>query len=186
MPFKNVESKCEEQMKRTIEKMREELATVRTGRANPAVLDAVRVESYGAQMPINQLATIGIPEARTIEIRPWDVNTLKDIEKAILKSQLGLTPNNDGKIIRINLPALTEQSRLDLVKYVKQIEEQHKVSVRNARRDAINELKVLETEKKITEDAKFITEEGLQKLTDKYIHLIDDMFKHKEKEIMEV
>ncbi|MFC1512780.1 ribosome recycling factor [bacterium] len=184
--IKEIEIKLEDKMKKNLESLKAELAAVRTGRANPSLLNGIKAECYGSQVPIQQVATIGVPEPKLLEIRPWDINNIKDIEKAILKSQLGLTPSNDGKVIRLTLPALTEETRKNLVKHIKQIEEQHKVSVRTARREAMDEFKTAEKQKKITEDALFKQEDAVQKIADKYVHIIDDIIKNKEKEIMEV
>ncbi len=184
--IQSVKLLLEEKMNKTISKMGEELATLRTGRANAGMLDMIRVEAYGEMMPINQLANISVPEARTIEIKPWDLGNLDAIEKAIQKSQLGITPNNDGKLIRLILPNMTEESRKNLVKFAKKIEEQFKVMIRNERRDANETLKNLEKTKQIPEDMLFSSEEEIQKMTDKFIKKIDDMIQNKEKEIMEV
>lgn len=182
----SIQTDLESKMNKTIHKFGEELAAIRTGRANASMLDTVKAEVYGSLMPINQLANILIPEARVIEIKPWDVSTLENIEKAILKSQIGLTPNNDGKMIRLVLPLMTEESRKNLVKFAKKIEEQFKVMIRNERRDANEEAKKSEKNKEITEDVLFTIEKEIQDMTDKYISKIEDMVKNKEKEIMEV
>ncbi|MFH1714615.1 MAG: ribosome recycling factor [Elusimicrobiota bacterium] len=184
--IRNVSHMAEANMKKSIEKLKEELLQVRTGRANPGIFDNIKIESYGTQVPLNQIASILVPEPRVLEIKPWDVNTLRDIEKAISNSSLGLTPNNDGKLIRLILPKLTEETRKDLVKYIKKVEEQQKIAIRNQRREAIEELKNAEKGKVITEDLLNLGETEIQKLTDKYIHLVEDMIKHKEQEIMEV
>lgn len=182
----NIKNNAEEKMKKTIQKLGEELSSLRTGRANAMMLDIIKVDAYGAQMPINQLANILIPEARVIEISPWDISTLEAIEKAIQKSSLNLNPSNDGKLIRIILPALTEDSRKNLVKYAKQIEEQFKVTIRNERRDSNVLIKNAEKNKEITEDLSRKAEDEVQKITDKYIKQIDDMVANKSREIMEV
>lgn len=183
---KKIKSQTEDKMHKTAIKLGEELAAIRTGRANASMLDTIKVEAYGSQMPINQLANIVIPEARTLEIIPWDISTLEAIAKAISKSQLGVNPSNDGKLVRIVLPALTEETRKNLVKFAKQIEEQFKVTIRNERRDALALLKTAEKNKEITEDILRKAEDEIQKLTDSYIKKIDDMVRNKEAEIMEV
>lgn len=184
--LKDAEIKLEEEMKKTLEKMRQELVTVRTGRANPAMLDTVKVETYGTLLPLNQVASIGVPEPRVIEVRPWDIHTIPDIERGILKAQLGLSPTNDGKIVRVVLPTLTEETRLDLVKHIKKIEEQYKIALRNERRIINDMVKNLEKEKKITKDELFKAEEDIQKTTDKYAKIVEEIIVHKEKEMMEV
>jgi ribosome recycling factor len=182
----NIKNNLENKMKNTILKLKEELSNIKTGRANAGMLDVVKVEVYGSFMPINQIANIVIPEARIIEIKPWDVSTLQSIEKAILKSPLGITPNNDGKIIRLVLPIMTEETRKDLVKFANKLEEQFKVEIRNGRRDANEELKKLEKEKVITEDQLFEAEKDVQLMTDSYIKKIAEVIKTKEEEIMTV
>ena len=182
----DLKNNLNDRMIKTIQKLGEELSAIRTGRANAGMLDTIKVEVYGSMMPINQIANIGVPEARVMEIKPWDISTLGDIEKAILKSQLGLTPNNDGKLIRLVLPLMTEESRKNLVKFAKKIEEQFKIMIRNERRDANENLKKAEKNKEITEDLMFGLEKEVQEITDKYIKKIDEMIHNKEQEIMEV
>jgi len=148
-------------------------------------LDAIRVDYYGTLTPLNQMSTLAVPESRLITIQPWDVSVIKDIEKAILKSDLGLTPSNDGKIIRIAIPPLTEERRKELVKVVHKICEDHKVTVRNVRRDANELLKSLKKDGDISEDDAFKAQDQIQKITDEHIELIDDCYKDKEKEILE-
>ncbi|MDR0675599.1 MAG: ribosome recycling factor [Elusimicrobiota bacterium] len=179
-------SKLEDKMSKTISKLKEELTSLKTGRANAGMLDIIKVEVYNSQVPISQLANIVIPEAKTIEIKPWDVSIIGDIERAILKSPLGITPNNDGKIIRLILPAMTEESRKNLVKYINKIEEQYKVIIRNERRDINEELKKREKDKTITQDQLFDAEKDVQVITDNYIKKIEIMIKNKEEEIMTV
>ena len=175
-----------DRMQKAIEAYQRDLATVRTGRATPAMLDRVMVNYYGSPTPINQMAGISVPEARLIVIQPWDASVLKDIEKAILASDIGLNPNNDGKVIRLAFPELTEERRKDLVKDVKKIAEESKVSIRAIRRDGIDEAKAMQKEALITEDDLKKAEEQIQKLTDKKIAEIDELLGVKEKEIMSV
>jgi ribosome recycling factor len=178
--------KTTERMTRTIEVLKKDLASVRTGRASLALLDGIIVNYYDTQTPLQQLATLSIPESRQIAIQPWDQKIIPDIEKAILKSDLGLTPMNDGKIIRINIPPLTEERRKQLVKAVKKKAEEAKVSIRNIRRDANEELKKLEREKHLSEDEVKKSQEDTQKITDSFIAKVDEVLGYKEKEIMEV
>jgi ribosome recycling factor len=175
-----------EKMKKAVSSFRRELATVRAGRANPSLLDKVQVEYYGMMTPINQLAGISVPEARMLVIQPFDKSSLADIEKAIQKADLGLSPTNDGNIIRIAVPALTEERRQELGKLVKKYAEEAKVSVRNIRREANDELKKSQKDGDITEDDFRRHTEEVQKLTDKEVAQIDSISAEKEKEIMEV
>ncbi|MBM3189593.1 MAG: ribosome recycling factor [Chloroflexi bacterium] len=176
----------EERMEKTVEALRSDLLAVRTGRASPALLDRVRVEAYGSVMPLNQVATVSVPEARLLVIRPFDVSTVGAIERAILKSDLGLTPNNDGKIIRLSIPPLTNERRRDLARMVGRRVEEARVAIRNLRRDGMKELADLEKNKEISEDEHFKAREDLQKLTDDYIAKVDKVGEAKEAEIMEV
>jgi ribosome recycling factor len=173
-------------MKAAIQNLEEDLATIRTGRASPALVERLQVEYYGTQTPLMQLATISVPEPRSLLIRPFDGTTLKAIERSILVSDLGLTPNNDGKVIRLNLPPLTEERRRDLVRVVHSRLEETRISIRNVRRDLIKDLKEFEHEKLISEDDLKHAEDELQKLTDKMILQIDFIGERKQKEIMEV
>lgn len=173
-------------MEKAVAAYQRELATVRAGRANPSLLDKVTVEYYGAQTPLNQLASITVPEARMLVITPYDKTALGDIEKAIQKADLGVTPTNDGSIIRITIPPLTEERRKELAKLVKKYSEDAKVAVRNIRRDANDDLKKLEKNGEMTEDELRSSTEDVQKLTDEYVSKIDEITKDKEKEIMEV
>lgn len=173
-------------MQKAISAYQRELATVRAGRANPSLLDKVAVEYYGAQTPLNQIASITVPEARMLVITPYDKTALGDIEKAIQKADLGVTPSNDGNIIRITIPPLTEERRKELAKLVKKYSEDAKVAVRNIRRDANDDLKKLEKNGEMTEDELRSSTEDVQKLTDEYVSKIDEITKDKEKEIMEV
>lgn len=177
---------AEARMKGVIETTKREFAAVRTGRANPQILHRVQVEAYGSVMPLDQLANVSSPEGRLLVVSPFDKHTLKDIEKAILKSDLGLTPTNDGSVIRLSIPALTEERRKDLVKQVRKDAEEARVSVRNVRREGNEALKAQEKKGEITEDDSHRGQEEMQKLTDKYIVEIDQLVEAKEKEIMEV
>jgi len=184
--LKEAQKEAEERMKGAVEALEEDLAGIRTGRASPALVEKLAVDYYGMPTPLMQLATISVPEARMLLIRPFDATTLRNIERAIQASDLGLTPNNDGKVIRLNLPPLTEERRHDLVKLVHNRLEEARVAVRNVRRDGIKDLREFEHEKLISEDELDEGEEDLQKLTDKYIEQVNDVGVRKEKEIMEV
>lgn len=173
-------------MEKSIEAMKHDLMKVRTGRASLSLLDDIRVEAYSSQMPLNQVATITIPESRLIVLQPWDPQLLGPTEKAILKSDLGLTPINDGKVIRINIPQLSEERRKELVKLVRKIAEEYRVAVRNLRREANDVLKKGKKDKEISEDEMFRQQDEIQKQTDKYIEDIDKIATEKEKEVMEV
>lgn len=173
-------------MEKAVQAYGRELATVRAGRANASLLDKVTVDYYGAQTPLNQIASTTVPEARMLIITPYDKTAIGDIEKAIQKSDLGITPTSDGNVIRIAIPALTEERRKELVKVVRKYSEEAKVAVRNVRRDANDELKKLEKNGEITEDELRSSTEDVQKLTDEYVAKIDEVTKDKEKEIMEV
>jgi ribosome recycling factor len=165
--------------------LEKELQRMRTGRASLSILDGIRVDYYGTPTPLNQMATLAVPESRLITIQPWDVSVIKDIEKAILKSDLGLTPSNDGKLIRISIPPLTEERRKELVKVVHKTCEDYKVSVRNTRRDANDMVKSLKKDGDISEDDAFKAQDQIQKITDEFIAGIDECYKEKEKEILE-
>ena len=186
MPIKDIHASHEDRMKKAIEVLRREYAYLRAGRATTGLLDKIVVEYYGAQSPINQLANISIPEPRTIVIQPWDKKTLPVIEKAILKSDLGMTPNNDGMVIRLVLPQLTQQRRQELTKVVHKFAEESRVAIRNLRRDANEALKKIEKDKTASEDEVKKAQEEIQKLTDKFIKEVDQVMAIKEKEIMEV
>lgn len=183
---KEVLKSTEEKMNKAIEALRRELSTLRAGRANPAILDKIQVEYYGTATPINQLASITVPEARLLVIQPYDKSTLSDIDRAIQKSDLGLSPANDGSIIRITIPTLTEERRRDLVKLVKKYAEEAKVGIRNIRRDANVDLKKDQKDGELTEDGLRRATDEIQKLTDKEIVKVDSVTAEKEKEIMEV
>ncbi|MFZ5352046.1 MAG: ribosome recycling factor [Bacillota bacterium] len=184
--IKEIEKNMTEKMEKTVGVLRHELASLRAGRANPSILDRITVEYYGAQTPLNQLANISAPEPRVLMISPWDSKSIPSIEKAIQKSDLGINPSNDGKVIRLIIPQLTEERRKDLVKLVKKYTEEAKVAVRNIRRDSNDHLKKLKKESEITEDEFKKSEEETQKITDKYIKELDKIAEAKEKEIMEV
>lgn len=184
--LKDLLNESEEKMKKTIEILRKEYSTLRAGKANPAILDKVMVDYYGTQMPINQLANIGVPEPRLLTIQPWDKSSIPAVEKAILKSDLGLNPSNDGNLIRIIIPQLTQERRLELVKTIKKKAEESRVGIRNIRRDYNDRIKGLEKAKTISEDETKKGQDEIQKLTDKYIKEIDHVLDVKEKEIMEV
>ncbi|MCQ2978427.1 MAG: ribosome recycling factor [Clostridia bacterium] len=177
---------CESKMKNAVNRLEEELSTIRAGRANPAILDRVMVLYYGVPTPLKQVANVVVPEARMLEVKPWDKSSLKDIEKAIIDANLNLTPNNDGNVIRLQFPELTEERRKDLVKDVKKVVEDFKVNVRNCRRDAMDEIKKQEKDKVITEDDVKAFEKDIQDVTDKYIALIDKVSDNKQQEIMTV
>ncbi|HET7578465.1 MAG TPA: ribosome recycling factor [Bacillales bacterium] len=177
---------AKDKMEKAVSAFRREIATVRAGRANPSILDKVTVEYYGAITPLNQLANISAPEARLLVIQPYDKSVLADIEKAILKADLGLSPSNDGDIIRISIPQLTEERRSELVKIVRKYSEEGKVAVRNIRRDANDELKKAQKNGDMTEDELHRNTDEIQKLTDSQIGNIDQIANDKEKEIMEV
>jgi ribosome recycling factor len=174
-----------ESMFKSIDALKRELNRVRTGRASLSILDGIKVDYYGAPTKLNQMATLAVPESRQISIQPWDVSVIKEIEKAILKSDLGLTPTSDGKIIRISIPPLTEERRKELVKVIHKMCEDHKISIRNVRRDANELLKSLKKDGEISEDEAFKSQEEVQKITDEHIKLIDECYKEKEKEILE-
>lgn len=178
--------KYEEKMKKTLGSLEAELATIRAGRANPHILDKLTVDYYGSTTPLQQVANITVPEARMIQIQPWESSLIKGIEKAILTSDLGLNPNNDGKVIRLVFPELTEERRKDLVKDVKKKGEAAKVAVRNIRRDANDAYKKLKKEEDVSEDEIKELEDKIQKLTDKYIKDVDAAVDAKGKEIMTV
>lgn len=179
-------TEIKEKMSKTIESLNVRLSEVRAGRANPAILNKVKIDYYGTPTPINQVAGISVPEARMIVIQPWDASVLKDIEKAILASEIGINPNNDGKVIRLNFPELTEERRKELVKEIKKYAEETKVAVRNSRRDAIEKFKTMQKQGEMTEDELKSAEDEVQKITDKNIEEIDKMIQNKESEIMSI
>lgn len=177
---------AEDKMKKSIEVLKDDLLSIRAGRANPALLDKITVEYYGQVTPLNQVAGISAPEARLLVVQPWDQSLIPVIEKEILKSDLGLNPSNDGKVVRLIIPQLTEERRRDLTKIVKKNGEDTKVAIRNIRRIAIDEVKKLEKDKEISEDERKVAEDKVQELTDKYIKEVDVVTKAKEDELMEI
>lgn len=175
-----------ERMEKSIKVLRDDLAGVRAGRANPKLLERVLVDYYGTMTPINQLANISVPEPRLLVIAPWDASTISEIEKALQKSDIGINPMNDGKVIRLAFPELTEERRKELVKIIKKMGEESKIAIRSIRRDANDQLKQLEKESDITEDELKSAEKDVQKLTDDYTQIIDAIIEEKENEIMEL
>jgi ribosome recycling factor len=175
-----------DRMGKSIESLKREYSRLRTGRASISLLDGIRVSYYDTPTPLNQMASLAVPEPRLIVIQPWDKTAIEDIEKAILKSELGLTPINDGKVIRISIPPLTEERRKELVKVARKMSEENKVAIRNIRRDANEMLKDLKKEKEITEDDLFRSQEEVQKATDQFISQVDELCSAKEKEILEI
>ena len=184
--IKEVLGDTEERMKKSLTAFRRELAGIRTGKATTTLLDAVKVECYGQMMPLNQVASVSVPESRLILIQPWDRTIISDVEKAIHKSDLGLVPNTDGNVIRLPIPPLTEERRRDLVKIVRKHAEEARVSVRNIRRDANEVLKKGQKDGKVSEDDAHKAMDDVQELTDRYVGEIDQSLKVKEDEIMEV
>ncbi len=180
--MKNTENK----MNKAIDSLEHDLASIRAGRANPAILDKITVEYYGVQTPLAQVGTISVPEARTMIVQPWDISVLKEIEKAILASDIGINPNNDGKVIRLNFPPLTEERRKELNKNVSKRGEEAKVAIRNIRRDSLEQFKKQKKANEITEDDLKDLEDQVQKLTDNFVKKIDGIISAKEKEILEV
>ncbi len=176
----------EEKMRKSIDALEREYKAVRAGRANAGVLDRVTVDYYGVPTPVQQMAAVSVPEPRTLLIQPWDKSTLRDIEKAILTSEIGINPQNDGTCIRLNFPPLTEERRKDIVKDIRKKGEESKVAVRNQRRDALDKLKALKKGNSITEDDEANGEKKIQNLTDKFCKEIDELATAKEKEIMEI
>ena len=181
-----IRGQAEERMKKSIQALQEEFKTLRGSRASQALFEKIRVDYYGNKVPLNQVATISIPEARLVIIQPWDRSVLSEIEKAIQKSELSVNPNNDGKVIRIAIPPLTEERRKDLVKVAKNTAEQSRVSVRNVRRDANEEIKKAKADSELSEDEAKKAGDEIQKLTDRYIEEINKLLEAKEKEILEV
>ncbi len=181
-----LQKETKDHMEKAVTAYRHDLQRIRTGRASLALLDPVRVDYYGTPTPLNQVATLGVPDPKLITIAPWDPKVIQDIEKAILKSELGLNPTNDGKMIRIAIPDLTEERRKELVRVVKKSAEEFRVQVRNHRRDAIHRVKEMEKKSEITEDESRKTQDKIQKVTDEYILKIDQLVEAKEKEILQV
>lgn len=183
MTVKEILHETETKMRKTVEATQREFSTVRTGRASSAIVDNIKVEYYGTPTPLKQVAAVTTPDARLVVIQPWDKNVLADIEKAILKSDLGIAPTNDGKVIRLSMPPLTQERRAELDKVLKKTAEDGHVSIRTCRHAAIEHVRKIEKDKAITEDDKFKAQEDIQKLTDKYIKEVDTMLAIKEKEI---
>jgi ribosome recycling factor len=175
-----------ERMTKSVTVLQDDLMSIRTGRASPALVEKLPVEYYGTMTPLNQMASIAIPEPRLIVIRPWDPSALADIERAILKSDLGLTPMNDGKLIRLSIPRLTEERRRELVRVVSRRVEEARIAIRNLRRDALRDLQDFEKEKMISEDEFFRAKDEIQELTDEFIAKVDEIGERKEQEIMEI
>ncbi|NCN05925.1 MAG: ribosome recycling factor [Spirochaetales bacterium] len=184
--MKEVMSSAEQRMKKSIQSLEDEFNGLRTGRASASLFDKIKVDYYGTPTPLNQVANISVPESRLIVIQPWDKGTIGEIEKAIQKSELSLNPSNDGKVIRINIPPLTEERRKDLVKMAKNVAEQSRVAIRNIRRDGNEELKKQNKEGELSEDEEKRGTDNIQKLTDRYIETINSILDKKEKEILEV
>lgn len=184
--MKELLAKAEEKMDKSLNALDREFKAVRAGRANPAVLDKVLVDYYGTPTPVQQMAAVSVPEGRTLQIQPWDVSTLRDIEKAILTSDIGINPQNDGKVIRLMFPPLTEERRRDLVKDIRKMGEDTKVAIRSIRRDALEKAKAMKKNNEITEDDLSNAEKKIQTLTDKFCKEADDLTTAKEKEIMEI
>ncbi|TLM99656.1 ribosome recycling factor [bacterium] len=184
--IQEVINEANDRMNKAIEVLKKDYATLRAGRATPALLDKIVVDYYGVSTPINQMAKIAVPEPRMLTIQPWDKSAMNDIERAIMKSDLGLTPNNDGSVIRLNIPQLTQERRNELVKVVKKKAEECRVAVRNVRRDANDQMKMLKKEGEISEDEERRAEDEVQKMTDKHVKEIDHVMEVKEAEVMEV
>ncbi len=183
--IEDVFEETKERMGKSIDALKIELKRIRTGRASLSLLDGIRVDYYGTQTPLKQMASLSVPESRLITIQPWDTSVIKEVEKAILKSDLGLTPSSDGKIIRITIPPLTEERRKELVKLISNICEEYKIGIRNIRRDSNDLLKSLKKDGDISEDDAFKAQEEIQKITNEYINQIEKIYQEKEKEILE-
>ncbi len=186
MTIKDIQSKAQDKMSKSIEAIRLEIFRIRTGKATTALIEGLKVECYGSKLPLKQIANIGVPEARLLLIQPWDKNLLPEIERAIFSSDLGLTPNNDGKVIRLPVPPLTEERRKELVKLVKKLGEEGKISVRNVRRECNDEIKNGEKSGDFSEDESKRAIKKIQQITDEYIEKADEIVEQKEKEIMEI
>lgn len=185
MPTNEIYRDSETRMKKSIEHLQQELARIRTGRATPALLDVVKIDYYGTPTPLNQVATITAPEPRLLVVQPWEKRLIGEIEKAILQADLGLNPSNDGNVVRVPIPELSEERRQDLLKLVKKFAEEARVAVRNIRRDANDHIKRLEKNHEISEDQSHTSQDKIQKLTDAHIKDIDALYEKKEKEILE-
>lgn len=185
MAAKDIIYETEEKMKKAIDSVTREFSEVRTGRANPALVEGLHIDYYGAPTMLKQIASISIPDARLIVIQPWDISAIAEIEKTILKSNLGITPSTDGKVIRLSIPQLSKERREELAKLVKKMAEDGRISLRTIRREANETVKKLEDDKAIPEDERFKTQDAIQKITDKYIAKIEEILKEKEKELIE-
>lgn len=186
MNIENIKDKGREKMQKSVDAVRNEIIRIRTGKATTALLEGIKVDCYGSKVPLKQVANIGVPETRLLLIQPWDKNLLSNIEKAIFQSDLGLTPNNDGKVIRLPIPPLTEERRKELVKLVKKLGEEGKIAVRNVRRECNDDLKKGEKSGNISEDETKKGMKEIQEITDEYITKIDEVIEQKEKEIREI
>ena len=186
MPVRQLLKETENRMHKSVELVRSEFNSIRTGKANPALVENILVDYYNTPTKIRDLASISTPDPKLITIQPWDPTVIGEIEKAIMKTELGITPSSDGKVLRLPIPELSEERRMDLIKYIKKMAEEGKVSVRNIRRDAIEAIRKMEKDKKITEDDKFENEKVVQKKTEAQIKLIDEIVVHKEKELLKV
>lgn len=184
--MKEVINKCESKMNKSIDALKNEFASIRAGRANPAILDRVLVDYYGSPTPINQMAAVSVSEARVLVIQPWDKTTLKPIEKAIQASDIGINPTNDGNVLRLTFPQLTEERRKELVKDIKKMGEESKVGIRNIRRDGMEKLKALKKDNAVTEDEQKDGEKKIQNLTDDFVKKIDSLVAEKEKEVLSI
>ncbi|HLR21406.1 MAG TPA: ribosome recycling factor [Tissierellaceae bacterium] len=184
--YLDVHKDSEKRMKKTVEVYRNDLQSIRAGRANPALLDKIMVEYYGQMTPLSQVASVSAPEPRLLAIQPWEAKLVPEIEKQILKSDLGINPSNDGKIVRLQIPELTEERRADLTRLVKKSGEDAKVSIRNIRREGISSIQKMEKNKELTEDEKQQAEDHMQEITDKYVNEVDVAIKSKEEELMEI
>ncbi len=184
--IKEIYKETKDRMEKSIEALEKEMNRVRTGRASQTVLDGVKVDYYGTLTPLNQMATIAIPESRLITVQPWDVSAIKEVEKGILKANLGLTPSSDGKLIRISIPPLTEERRKEIAKTVHKTCEDYKVAVRNIRRDSNDTLKSIQKDGDISEDDNFKAQKQVQEITDEYVKRVDQVYSTKEKEIIEL
>ncbi|GAB4374842.1 MAG: ribosome recycling factor [Calditrichia bacterium] len=185
MSTKEILRDAENRMKKSVEHLHNELTRIRTGRATPALLDAVKIDYYGNMTPLNQVASITAPDARLLVVQPWEKRLIGEIEKAILQSDLGLNPSNDGNVVRVPIPELSEERRRDLLKLVKKFCEESKIAIRNIRRDANDHIKRLEKEHEISEDESHSVQDDIQKLTDEYVKKVDEMYDRKETEILE-
>lgn len=184
--IESVHQETKERMGKTIDALKKEMQRVRTGRASASMLDSVKVDYYGTLTPLNQMASISVPESRLLTIQPWDASAVKEIEKGILKANIGLTPNSDGKIIRISVPPLTEERRKEIVKIVNKTCEEYRVAIRNIRRDSNEMIKSLKKDNEISEDQQHKAQDKVQAITDEHIKMVDEIMKEKEKEILDI